>query len=366
MAGTVIHVHGQEKLRLRVPAGEVLGGRTALVISQADIEAQLRARLAELGGCIEWGREVTGVEQHPDGATTSFADGGTARCDWVVGSDGAGSRVRKSTGIRLVGDTGAERFLLADVQVELPVEQGFASMWVGTGGSLAALPLPGEARWRLMAPAPSGEPDDIPAVRVLELLISSLGDRVGSCVPRIRDVSWTSTFRVHRRLASAYRCGRVLLAGDAAHVHSPTGGQGMNTGIGDAENLAFKLALVVGGRAEPALLHSYEAERRPIAEAVVTSVGGVDKLLASRNPLVAFVREHLLYPAVNRPMIQQQIWRKASQLHISYRHGPLAPTTGRRVDGRRSGDRVPDFPCQRPDDGGDTRLHAELGGRGPS
>lgn len=234
-------------------------------------------------------------------------------------------------------------------------------MWAGTGGSLAALPLPGEHRWRLMAPAPSSETDDIPAERVLELLTGSLRDRVESDIPRIRDVSWTSTFRVHRRLASSYRCGRVLLAGDAAHVHSPTGGQGMNTGIGDAENLAFKLALVVDGHAEPALLESYEAERRPIAQAVVKSVGSADKLLTSRNPLIAFAREHLLYPAVNRPVIQRQIWRKASQLQISYRRGPLASNAARR-DGRHPGDRVPDLPCQRADDGATTRLHAELGG----
>ena len=162
MAGTVIHVHGREKMRLRVPPGEVLGGRSALIISQAEIEAQLRTRLAELGGSIEWGREVTGARQHPDGVTASFGDCATARYDWLVGGDGAGSRVRKSTGIRLVGDTGPERYLLADVQVDLPVERGYASMWAGAGGSLAALPLPGQDRWRLMAPAPSGATDDVP------------------------------------------------------------------------------------------------------------------------------------------------------------------------------------------------------------
>jgi 4,5-epoxidase len=362
MAGTVIRdVRGRAMLRLVVPEGALLGGRSALTISQAEIEAQLRARIAELGGTIEWCRELIGLTQDPVGVRAGFADGRTEHAEWVVGCDGASSRVRKAAGISLAGHTAVERFLLADARVELPVKRGFATMWAGPEGSLAAVPLPGPDWWRLMAPNPPGQPDELSREAVIEQLSCIARDQVGVRDLDIREVAWTSTFRIHRRLASAYRKDRILLAGDAAHIHGPVGGQGMNTGIGDAENLAWKLALVVDGHATPALLDSYEAERRPIAQAVVSSVGGIDTVLLSKNPLLAFVRDHVLLPLVNRPAMQRWIWHKASQLGISYRTGPLAARPARRLDGRRPGDRVPDLPCQLPDMT-PTRLHAELRG----
>jgi 4,5-epoxidase len=360
MNGTVIRVGDRERLRLVVPPAGAIDGPGALVISQAEIEAQLRERIGRLGGHIEWGRELTGIEQDGQGIRIAFADQDGARAQWLVGCDGAGSTVRKSSGIHLVGETTPERFLLADVQLTLPVERGFAAMWVGEDGALAVVPLPGDDRWRLMAPNPPGQPDDLSGDHVIELLTRSVREHLGIAASAIRDVSWTSTFRIHRRLASSYRRGRVLLAGDAAHINSPAGGQGLNTGIGDAENLAWKLGLVVQGRAGPALLDSYQAERRPIAKTVVRSVGGIDTLLTSRNPLVALLRDHVVLRAVNAPAVQLRVWRKASQLGISYRKGPLAQRPTRRIDGRRPGDRIADLPCRHLD-GHQTRLHAELG-----
>jgi 4,5-epoxidase len=363
IAGTVLHgADGREKLRLTVPPGEVLGGRSALIISQAEIESRLRDRVAGLGGVIEWGRGLAEARQDTGGVHASFTDGSAAYVRWLVGCDGAGSRVRICAEIRLVGQTGAERFLLADARLDLPLERGFASMWVDPNGSLAAVPLPGDGWWRLMAPNPPGQPDDLPREKIAELLAQAVGERAGLPDPGIREVAWASTFRIHRRLASTYRHERILLAGDAAHIHSPMGGQGLNTGIGDAENLAWKLALVINGQAAPALLDSYQAERRPIAKAVVSSVGAVDRLLVSRNPLLRLARERVLYPIAGRPAVQLRIWRKASQLDISYRHGPLAQRPGRLVHGRRGGDRIHDLRCHRTDST-PTRLHAELRGR---
>lgn len=231
-------------------------------------------------------------------------------------------------------------------------------MWAGGAGMLATIPLPGDDRWRLMAPKPHDLPDTLSdggVVDVLSLLVRKLVNEAAD----IMDVTWTSSFRIHRRLAERYRRGRVLLAGDAAHINSPVGGQGMNTGLGDAENLAWKLALVAQGHAGETLLDSYEAERRPVAEAVVRTVGGIDKLLLAKNPVIAAMRDHVLFPVVNLPFVQRRIWRAASQLGITYRNGPLAQRPDNRGDGLQSGDRVPDLQCRRRD-GTVTRLHPEL------
>ena len=147
-------------------------------------------------------------------------------------------------------------------------------------------------------------------------------------------------FSVHRRLADAYRQGRVLLAGDAAHTHAPFGGQGMLTGLGDAENVAWKLALVVSQRADAALLDSYERERRPLATEVLRGTSAVTKVNVAQSRLGRFVRDRLIVPLVNLPVVQRWVTYQTSQLWVSYRRGPLAE---RSLPFRkpRPGDRVP-------------------------
>ncbi|MGI5214384.1 FAD-dependent monooxygenase [Plantactinospora sp. CA-290183] len=360
IAGTVVRIDGVERVRLALPTADILRGRRALVISQADIEAQLRSRVAELGGQVEWRETLLGVEQSGERVVARLAGGAEIAARWLVGCDGARSIVRKSTGIRLVGRSSPERFLLADVTVRLAADRHYAGMWTAAGEGIVAIPLPGNDRWRLMAPHPPDQEGSLPTEAITALLARRLS-RLGAGAGPIEDVAWTSVFRVHQRLAESYRDRRVFLAGDAAHISSPTGGQGMNTGLGDAENLAFKLALVAAGRASEQLLDSYEVERRPVAEAVVGAVGGVDKVLGSRNQMLLFVRDRIVLPLVNRPAVQRRIWQRASQLSISYHSGPLVPRPNRRYGTLRCGDRVPDLPCQRMDDT-KTRLHAELRG----
>ncbi|MGH3779305.1 MAG: FAD-dependent monooxygenase [Pseudonocardiaceae bacterium] len=226
---------------------------------------------------------------------------------------------------------------------------------------LGAFPLPGQDLWRLMAPAPGGTDGNLSPQEVLNLLTGQLHERTGCPLSAVHEAQWTSTFRIHRRLAQHYRQGRMLVAGDAAHVHSPFGGQGMNTGIGDAENLAWKLALVVHGHADPALLDSYQAERRPIATEVLQSTGALTGVVLGDTRPARLLRDHLFVPSLNLPVVQRLIWEHASQLKISYRHGPLAGTRDWPLrTGPRPGDRVPDQTCLRLD-GNRTRLHAELG-----
>jgi 4,5-epoxidase len=151
---------------------------------------------------------------------------------------------------------------------------------------------------------------------VLDALAGALR-RHTATAPAFRACDWTSTFGIHRRLASSYRRGRVLLAGDAAHIQSPFGGQGMNTGIGDAENLAWKLAMVVRGRAGQALLDSYTAERRPVAEEVLASTSSLIGLVLGGSNPARLVRDHLLVPLLNAPPVQRLIWADSAAVSPS-------------------------------------------------
>ncbi|SEH89833.1 4,5-epoxidase [Mycolicibacterium rutilum] len=293
-----------------------------MVISQAEVEAALRTRLAELGGEITWGTELTGLTQTPTGVTAHAASGADLDADWLIGCDGAGSAVRRIAGIGFPGVKLSERFLLADVALDWDLDRSGTTGWIHPAGMLGAMPMPG-GMWRIIAydpDGPSGKPDDAELFVRLERI---LPDRTGRAV-RITGAGWLSTFRVHRRLADTYRRGRVFIAGDAAHTHAPFGGQGMLTGLGDAENLAWKLATVIGGRAQPALLDTYETERRPLATEVLRSTSAVTKLNVAQHGFGRFVRDRLLVPVMNRPWVQRRVTYQTSQLWVSYRRGPLA------------------------------------------
>ncbi|MFI2372106.1 FAD-dependent monooxygenase [Streptomyces sp. NPDC018833] len=357
------HVDGKLMARLKVGQQTKLVTRPGLLMSQAEVEARLRQRLADRGVEVEWGQELLTADQDADGVASRLA-GEQIHADWLVGCDGAHSRVRKSAGIEFPGVAVIERFLLADVRAELPLPRDAVSVWLRGDQMVGVFPLPGTDLWRLMAPAPAGTGEDLDVDDVLAVLTKVLCDEAGLPTVAVREALWTSTFRIHRRLASTYRRGRILLAGDAAHIHSPFGGQGMNTGLGDAENLAWKLALVATGRARDALLDTYQAERRPIAQEVLQSTSGMTRMIVGQTPVARAVRDHLFVPLMNRPLIQRLIWEKSSQLKVSYRRGPLASRSPAALLGLspHAGDRIPDLPCTR-EDGSPTRLHAELGSR---
>ncbi len=336
-----VTVEGRELARLQIGLSmERLGARPGLTMSQAEIEGALRERLSGLGGSVEWGRRVTGLERDSTGVTITLGDDGTQlRAGWVVGADGAHSVVRKAMGVGFPGVPIVERFLLADVHATLERPRNAASVWLRGTRLLAAFPLPGEDLWRVMAPSPVDASEEPSAEVIVDYLGTRLTDEAGGA---ISSVVWTSAFRIHRRLADTYRSGRVLLAGDAAHIHSPLGGQGMNTGIGDGENLAWKLALVVAGRADDGLLDTYEAERRPIAKDVLESTSGLTEMVLGGTRFARLVRDRVAVPLMNRGWVQRLIATKASQLRVSYRNGPLGAGRRARLPGLRPGDRVPD------------------------
>ncbi|WP_327686410.1 FAD-dependent monooxygenase [Streptomyces sp. NBC_00467] len=360
IARVVAHVHGKPMAVLRVGRPTKLVTRPGLLMSQVEVEAVLRDRLRVLGIEVEWGKELLSVAQDESGATLSFP-GEQFRSTWLIGCDGAHSRVRKAAEIGFPGVSVIENFLLADVRADLPIPADTVSVWLRADSMLGLFPLPGDRVWRLMAPVRAQDVGS-GADGVVDELTRQLRDHAGLAPSVVEEVLWTSTFRIHRRLAATYRRGRILLAGDAAHVHSPFGGQGMNTGLGDAENLAWKLALVAHGAAPDALLDTYEAERRPIAREVLASTSSLTHLVVGDTPIARFARDHVFVPLMNRPLVQRLIWEKSSQLKIHYRTSPLSTWTYERwpLGAPRAGDRVPDLPC-RLVDGSATRLHAELG-----
>lgn len=344
----------------------ISGRHGALYVSQAEIEASLRDRLAELGGTVEWNAELVEAEQG-DGVNAVLADGQRVRAGWLVGCDGAHSAVRKLAGIGFPGVPVIEQFLLADVHADWKQDRDAGCMYMHRDGVLAAIPMRGSGRaddlWRFMANVDPEGDTKLDEDAILERFRSLMSERAGQEDVRISGASWTSVFRIQRRLADDYRRGRILLAGDAAHIHSPFGGQGMNTGVGDAENLAWKLALTSTGRAGEALLDTYRAERRPLASDVLRTTTTNTKLLVSEDPVRRFIRDRLLFPIGRLKPVQRRNALLASQLWVNYRRGPLGAGLGARFRGRpRPGDRIADLDCVR-EDGSRTRLHGELGGR---
>lgn len=362
--GLTTYVNGKPKLTLRLADFSAVAGteHQALYVSQARVEEQLRGRLDELGGAVEWGAGLVDAEPSADGVTAVLATGERLDVSWLAGCDGAHSMVRKLAGIDFPGVPVIEQFLLADVHLDWDRDRDTGGIYLHRDGVLMAIPMRafGQADdlWRLMAnvPAGVGKPDE---QLIVDQFRQLLAERAGSTRHRVDGAEWTSVFRIQRRLAEEYRRGRMLLAGDAAHIHSPVGGQGMNTGIGDAENLGWKLALVVGGRADAALLDTYHDERRPLAVDVLKTTTANTKLIVSEHGLHRFLRDRVLFPIAKLPAVQRRNAIAASQLMRSYRKGPLG---GARFAGKpRPGDRVPDRACVRAD-GGATRLFDELAG----
>jgi 2-polyprenyl-6-methoxyphenol hydroxylase-like FAD-dependent oxidoreductase len=320
-----------------------------LLVSQAETEDLLNARLAVRGVEVERRVELVGFRPDPDGVTCTLRrdDGRTeqVRTRYLVGCDGAASTVRHGAGIPFAGGAYQQTFVLADLEVD-GLDRDSAHAWLGAAGILLFFPLGRPASWRLvgMHPTRHGRGDAVrPSLEELQALADAFtGGRL-----RLRDPVWRTYFRLQHRHAAHYRAGRVFLAGDAAHVHSPAGAQGMNTGIQDAWNLGWKLALVARGVADRALLDTYDAERRPVGSFVVRFTDRAFAVATSTNPLIRALRTQavprLLPLALRSDRGMASGFRTLSQLNIGYRHSPAVqegePAPRR---GPRAGDRLPD------------------------
>ena len=244
----------------------------SLMVPQATTERLLLDRLTELGGTVIRPKTLASVRQDANGATATFDDGDVITARYVVGADGIHSTVREQAGIGFEGGVYQESFTLADVRLggEVPTDEVIL-FWAKAGLTVVA-PLPGDI-FRIVAPVPDA-PEE-PSAEFIQQLLDERGLGAGRMV--VTDVIWGSRFRIHHRVADTYRAGRLLLAGDAAHVHSPAGGQGMNLGIQDGVALADALAAVLGGAPE-SVLDDYSAARRPIAQQVVEMTDRLTRL----------------------------------------------------------------------------------------
>ena len=312
-----------------------------LDLPQDQTERLLRARIAELGGVVEDGTELIGLTAGRDGVTAVVrGHGGQVEpiiAGYVAGCDGAHSRVRSELGLTFHGHPYPQDWLLADVLLDSDLrEDAVHAFFRPDGLPVIFFPMRGH-RWRLTLPFAGSLNGQAPTLEKIQQLTDQRAPRPVT----VSDPTWLATFHCHRRSASAYRRGRVLLAGDAVHIHSPAGGQGLNTGIMDAHNLGWKLALVASGRAPDALLDSYGAERRPVAEDVLKLTHALVHYGTMSHPVKRRVRD-IVVPALGRsPVIQRRAALRISQVYVSYPPGPLA----RRDRGRgtpRVGQRMPD------------------------
>lgn len=298
-----------------------------LSLSQHETERVLSECLAASGGLLERGVRLEHFTQDEDGvqATLTLGPGAgeTVRAAYLLGCDGAHSTIRKALDLPFEGSTYELRIIQADVRIDWGLAHSHDEVlgFLADKGFLGAFPLPGDHRYRMLTFLDPMEPME-PVLESFQRLMAERGPEGA----RVSDPAWMVDFRIHRRMVPRYREGRVFLLGDAAHIHSPAGGQGMNNGIQDAMNLGWKLGLVHRGLARPELLDSYNAERHPVAASMLQGTDTATRMFSSvlmlRNPVALSVRQKL-FEAIGKTDLFSRGGRLASMLDVAYPDSPV-------------------------------------------
>ncbi|VEG45429.1 2-polyprenyl-6-methoxyphenol hydroxylase-like oxidoreductase [Mycolicibacterium flavescens] len=322
-----------------------------LMIPQNEVQEVLTANLAALGTHVEHQVEMVALTQHADHVSVEARrpDGSseTVRASWIVGADGAHSSVRRQLGLRFLGSSLEENFAVADLRMDwdLPGDEFFA--FLNRGRFVAYFPM--LHGWHRIAvaqyeqPAPTGDVTQVELQRAVDV-----------CAPpgaKIAEVRQAGRFRINQRRVESHSAGRAFLIGDAAHIHSVVGAQGMNTGIQDAFNLGWKLAAVVRGEADRALLDTYARERSPVARRLVKGTRRITRMTLLRNPVSTKMRRTIAPHILASRPVQRTLLRAISQIDVSYHDDSGSAPQGRAA----IGDRAPDVTLA-PQDGTTTRL----------
>jgi 2-polyprenyl-6-methoxyphenol hydroxylase-like FAD-dependent oxidoreductase len=319
-----------------------------LLLPQNETEAILERRLNAYGLCVERGTELVAGEQSSSEVTARLrrADGtiATAEFSWVIGCDGAHSSVRHLLGFSFEGASYEDAFMLADAYVDGDLDTSAFQVFTAADGPLAFFPLL-DGRYRIVGDNPPKAWSDEPSLEQCQALV----DERGPGGIKLHSPRWLAKFHLHHRRVRQLRRGRVFLAGDAAHIHSPAGGQGMNTGLQDVFNLAWKLALVMRGFADAKLLETYDAERLPIDEMVIRNSDRLTRLVTLKNPLARYLRDHLVPIVSSFGRIRQRAGQAVSELAIAYQKSAICEDDGAPGSSVGAGERGPDVFVQQED-----------------
>ena len=316
----------------------------ALMIPQSETERVLEEHLAKRGVTVErnvalesfvdQGAQVQAALRKTSGETE------TLTADWLIGCDGAHSVVRHGLGFTFDGTTQPSDWLLADGHFTGLDAQDRLHIFWHKDGILAFFPIT-EGRWRVVADLGVAEGSTHRADPTLEEIQALLTQR-GSGNINIKDAYWLAAFRINERKVSQYNRGRAFLAGDAAHIHSPAGGQGMNTGMQDAFNLAWKLSLVIGGVCKPSLLDSYSVERSAVGDQVLSNAGRMTEVAIIRNPIAQGLRNAAVKFAFGFPQLSHAAANTLAELDIGYPDSPLTVKGAHHAKETKAGKRWPD------------------------
>jgi 2-polyprenyl-6-methoxyphenol hydroxylase-like FAD-dependent oxidoreductase len=349
--GSGANLWADGRLSARVPFGD--SGRTItpypfiLILGQDDNERLLGDRLRDSGLSVRWNTELTALQQNGERVTATLKqpDGSTRTLEaaWAAGCDGAHSAVRGFSGIEFPGAPYQHVFFVADVEVTGNMVPDEVNVYLWKDGVHLFFPMRGERHWRIVGILPAGLRDREPLN--FEDVVPSLQGEAGASFS-FQACSWFSTYRIAHRCASTFRNGRCFVLGDAAHIHSPVGAQGMNTGLQDAYNLGWKLALVAAGRADERLLDTYEGERLPVARQLLNTTDRAFKLVISDSPVAGLLRMQVVARfaalAMRRAFIQKFAFLAVSQTGIRYRRSSLSAASALMPAGApQAGDRFP-------------------------
>src|SRR5204862_939660 len=347
--GAVLWAEGRRAAR--VPLGDI--GRDVspypylLVLGQDDNERLLGDALRARGLAVQWNTELAGLAQDTDHVTATLKNLDVSKSEvmvtWRAGGDGARSTVRELSGIPFEGAPYQHVFFVADVQMTGSMAPDILNVYLWRRGFHPVVPRRGTDHWRIvgMLPPHLRGRDDLTFEETIPALRHDVGTELS-----FQACNWFSTYRIHHRRAARFHDRRCFLLGDAAHVHSPVGGQGMNTGLQDAYNLAWKLALVVSGKADAALLDTYEKERIPVAQRLLRTTDRAFNLVVSDRWIAGLFRTRILTRiaafAMRFKRVRTLAFRTISQTGIAYRESPLSRMLPGLPDGApRAGDRFP-------------------------